>query len=58
MYADNLPHSVAAFYYGLLGSEESWPRVHATQMYLSFLDHYNLTEAQVPLVQFEPSPSP
>jgi len=53
VYADNLPHSVAAFYYGLLGSEESWPRVHATQMYLSFLDHYNLTEAQVPLVQFD-----
>ena len=53
VYADNLPHSVAAFYYGLLGSNESWPRVHATAMYLSFLDFYSLTEAQVPLVQFD-----
>ena len=53
VYASNLPHSVAAFYYGLLGSEESWPRVHATQMYVAFLDFYQLNESQVPLVQFE-----
>ena len=56
-YTSNLPRSVSAFYYGLLaesGSEESWSRVHATQMYVSFLDYYNLTEDQVPLVQFAP----
>ena len=56
-YTSNLPHSVSAFYYGLLaesGSDESWSRVHATQMYVSFLDFYNLTEDQVPLVQFAP----
>jgi len=53
VYASNLPHSVAAFYYGLLGSEDNWSRVHATQMYVAFLDHYQLNESQVPLVQFE-----
>ena len=56
-YTSNLPRSVSAFYFGLLaesGSDESWSRVHATQMYVSFLDFYNLTEDQVPLVQFAP----
>ena len=53
VYASNLPHSVAAFYYGLLGSEDNWSRVHATQMYVAFLDHYQLDESEVPLVQLQ-----
>ena len=53
VYVDNLPHSVAAFYYGLLGSDDNWPRVHATQMYVAFLDFYKLGEDQLPLVQFD-----
>jgi hypothetical protein len=58
VYTSNLPHSIAAFYYGLLKSEQDereqiWSRVHASQMYVSFLDHYNLTESKVPLIQFE-----
>jgi hypothetical protein len=55
VYVQNLPHSVAAFYFGLVPGEEDdrWARVHATQMYVTFLDDYGLTEAQVPLVQFQ-----
>ena len=34
VYVQNLPHSVAAFYFGLIPGEEDdrWARVHATQM--------------------------
>ena len=53
VYMGNLPDSVSAFYYGLLESGDNYSRVHTTQMYVSFLDYYNLTEAEVPLIQFE-----
>ena len=54
VYKSNLPDSVAAFYYGLLPDEgnSTWSRVQTTAMYVAFLDHYQLSESQVPLVEF------
>jgi hypothetical protein len=54
VYTSNLPHSISAFYYGLLPNEgnSTWSRLHTTAMYVAFLDHYNLAESQVPLVEF------
>jgi len=55
VYSSNLPHSVSAFYYGLLKEEQgnsTWSKLHATAMYVAFLDHYNMNESQVPLVEF------
>ena len=49
-YADNLPQSVAGFFF--TGKSEAWAEVQATQAYVSFLDHYNLTEDSVPLIKF------
>jgi len=51
-YESNLPHSVSAFYYGLLKSGGNWSRLHTTAMYVAFLDHYHFNETQVPLVEF------
>ena len=31
---------------------QAWAEVQATQAYVSFLDHYNLTEDSVPLIKF------
>merc|ERR1719272_1771876 len=54
VYKSNLPDSISAFYYGLLPNDgnSTWSRLHTTAMYVAFIDHYNLTESQVPLVEF------
>jgi len=48
-YADNLPQSVAGFFFTC--KSEAWAEVQATQAYVSFLDHYNLTEESIPLIK-------
>ena len=56
-YLDNLPRSLAAFVYGLRGSEtEDVAGDNAGETagtYLAFLDFYNLTQADVPLLRVE-----
>ncbi len=52
-YEQNLPHSIAAFYYGLLNDQDTWSKLHTTHMYVWFLKSYNLTTEQVPLIQFD-----
>ena len=49
-YVENLPQSVSGFFF--TGKSEAWAEVQATQAYVSFLDHYNLTEDSVPLIKF------
>ena len=56
-YLDNLPRSLAAFVYGLRGSEEEEVAGdnagETATTYLAFLDFYNMTEADVPLLRVE-----
>jgi hypothetical protein len=56
-YLDNLPRSLAAFVYGLRGSEtEDVAGDNAGETattYLAFLDFYNMTEADLPLLRVE-----
>jgi hypothetical protein len=56
-YLDNLPRSLAAFVYGLRGSEveeaEGDNAGETASTYLAFLDFYNMTEADVPLLRVE-----
>lgn len=56
-YLDNLPRSLAAFVYGLRGSEgEEVAGDNAGETattYLAFLDFYNMTQADVPLLRVE-----
>jgi hypothetical protein len=49
-YMDNLPHSVAGFFFQ--GKSEEWAQVQAMHAYVTFLDAYNLTEDSVPLLKF------
>lgn len=56
-YLDNLPRSLAAFVYGLRGSEEEEVAGdnagETATTYLAFLDFYNMTSADVPLLRVE-----
>ena len=49
-YVDQLPHSLAAFYYKETADAHS--QVSAAHAYVSFLDAYNLTEDSIPLLMF------
>ena len=49
-YVDQLPHSLAAFYYKEAADAHS--QVSAAHAYVSFLDAYNLTEDSIPLLMF------
>ena len=49
-YVDNLPRSLAAFYYKETSDAHS--QVSAAHAYVSFLDAYNLTEDSIPLLMF------
>ena len=49
-YVNNLPHSVAGFYYK--ENADAHAQVEAAHAYVAFLDNYNLTEESIPLLKF------
>jgi hypothetical protein len=50
-YKQELPKSVGAFFYGT-NFGLTWGAVQATHAYVTFLDAWNLTESDVPLIKF------
>jgi hypothetical protein len=56
-YQAQLPLSVGAFFYGT-NFGLTWGAVQATHAYVTFLDYFNLTESEVPLIKFNLSNPP
>ena len=50
-FVKNLPGSVGAFVFGMTGKPTQGDQMQATAAYVNFLDAYNLTETDVPLLQ-------
>ena len=50
-FVENLPGSVGAFVFGMTGKSSQANQLQATAAYVHFLNAFNLTEADVPLLQ-------